>query len=74
MGIYSPPDPRLPKRTYGRHKFDSEKVTKWNCVYRLSNPEGIPPAGYSCHMYVIVGTLDDVRSTMDALSRAAGDV
>ena len=69
MGIYSPPDPKLPKRTYGRFKFDWAKVTKWNCVFRIDNPEGIPPVDYTCHMYVIVGTLEDVRSTMDALSR-----
>lgn len=74
MGIYSPPDPKIPKRTYGRFKFDWAKVTKWNCVFRINDPNGIPPADYTCHMYVIVGTLDDVRTTMDALSRAAGDV
>ena len=74
MGIYSPPDPKIPKRTYGRFKFDSAKVTKWNCVFRINDPNGIPPAEYSCHMFVIVGTLDDVRATMDALSRAAGDI
>jgi hypothetical protein len=73
MGIYSPPDAKIPKRTYGRFKFDAAKVTKWNCVFHINDPNGIPPADYTCHMYVIVGTLDDVRSTMDALSRAAGD-
>ena len=73
MGIYSPPDAKIPKRTYGRFKFDQQRVTKWNCVFRLNNPDGIPPAEYSCHMFVIVGTVEDVRTTMDALSRAAGD-
>lgn len=73
MGIYSPPDPKIPKRTYGRFKFAPQRVTKWNCVFRIKNPGGISPGDYACHMYVIVGTLDDVRSTMDALSRAAGD-
>ena len=73
MGIYSPPDPKLPKRTYGRFKFDWARVTKWNCVFRLNAPDGLPPAEYTCRMYVIVGTLEDVRTTMDALSRAAGE-
>ncbi len=69
MGIYSPPDAKIPARTYGRFKFDWAKVTKWNCVFRLDNPKGIPPGDYTCRMYVIVGTLADVRSTMDSLSQ-----
>jgi len=67
MGIYAPP---TPKPSYGRFDFPQARVTKWNCVYRVTNPAGLPPTGYDYHMFVIVGTLDDVRATLDALSRA----
>ncbi|MFO1477433.1 MAG: hypothetical protein U1F98_12355 [Verrucomicrobiota bacterium] len=67
MGIYSPPDPRIPDRTYGRFKFDSEKVSKWNCVFRIHNPNGIAPGAYACRMQVIVGSLETVRATLAGL-------
>lgn len=66
MGIYAPPTPRP---SYGRFDFPAAKVTKWNCVYRVTNPAGLPPTGYDYHMFVMVGTLDDVRATLDAVSR-----
>ncbi|HEX3798201.1 MAG TPA: hypothetical protein VH413_05815 [Verrucomicrobiae bacterium] len=72
MGIYSPPDAKLPKRTYGRFRFDWAKVTKWNCVFRINDAKGIAPGDYSCRMFVMVGTLEDVRGTMDGLCRAEG--
>ncbi|MCX7007084.1 MAG: hypothetical protein NTY53_07515 [Kiritimatiellaeota bacterium] len=69
MGIYAPPVAGAPKTTYGRFDFPHAKVTKWNCVYRVTNRAGLPAGGYSNHMFVIVGTLDDVRATLDAESR-----
>ena len=72
MGIYAPPSAGKPEPSYGRFEFLWAKVTKWNCVYRVNQPAGIPPSNYSYRMFVIVGTLDEARATLDALSRAAG--
>jgi hypothetical protein len=66
MGIYAPPHP---KPSFGRFDFPREKVTKWNCVYRVTRPDGLPPTGYDYRMFVMVGTLDDVRISLDTLSR-----
>ncbi len=63
MGIYSPD----PSPGYGRFRFLPERVTKWNCVFRVRDPAGIKPGDYSYRMYVEVGTLEDVR-------RALGDL
>ena len=71
MGIYAPPAAGAPKTTYGRFEFARAKVTKWNCVYRVTNRAGLPAGDYTNRMFVIVGTLDDVRATLDALSRPA---
>ncbi len=71
MGIYAPPVAGAPKTTYGRFEFLHAKVTKWNCVYRVTNRAGLPAGDYSNRMFVIVGTLDDVRTTLDAVSRPA---
>ncbi len=71
MGIYAPPNPAAPKPGYGRFDFPRQKVTKWNCVYRVTCPAGLPPTGYDYRMFVIVGTLADARATLEALSRPA---
>jgi hypothetical protein len=69
MGIYSPDQPSkgFEQAGYGRFRFTTEQVTKWNCVFRVRDPEGIPAGDYSYRMFVIVGTLDDVRDTMSGL-------
>lgn len=74
MGIYSPdqPSPGYQSAGYGRWAFDWAKVVKWNCVFRVSDSRGLPPGQYMYHMYVAVGTLDDVRSALHAARRAAG--
>ncbi len=74
MGIYCAQRPRDHERgpSYGRHKFDAEKVVKWNCVFRADNADGIPPGDYKYRMYVTVGTLEDVRAAMAKLSSEAG--
>jgi hypothetical protein len=69
MGIYAPPAAGAPKTTYGRFEFLHARVTKWNCVYRVTNPAGLPAGDYSNRMFVIVGTLEDVRATLDAVNR-----
>jgi hypothetical protein len=63
MGIYSPEM----RPSYGRWRFVAEKVTKWNCVFRIRDPKGVRPGDYSYKMFVLVGSLEDVRTTMKGL-------
>jgi hypothetical protein len=71
MGIYSPdPSSRphgLSTPRYARHRFPRERVNKWACIYRLDEPKGIAPGNYTFHTFVSVGTLQDVKSALDAL-------
>lgn len=71
MGVYSP---ERPAPGYGRFRFPAEKVTKWNCVFRVRARDGgrVPPGPYHYRVYVAVGTLDDVRRTLTALARESG--
>lgn len=71
MGIFAPA--KQPRRTekigYGRFRFRAEKVVKWNCVFRLNEPAGIAAGDYLYHMFVVVGTLDDVKNSLSALEK-----
>lgn len=71
MGVYSPDQPSrgFEEAGYGRFLFPADRVSKWNCVFRVRNPHGVPAGDYRFRMFVVVGTLDDTRSTIDALSR-----
>jgi hypothetical protein len=71
MGVFAP-DPVPPGTsgpTYGRFRFIPEKVTKWNCVFRIKRPEGIPAGEYRYHMLVPIGTLGDVEAALAKLAR-----
>jgi len=70
MGIFSPdqPSPGYEKAGYGRFRFKDEKVVKWNCVFRVRSPKGIAPGEYRFRQFVAVGTLEDVRRTLVALT------
>ena len=70
MGIYAPePQSRsISGIGYGRFRFSAEKVTKWNCVFRVREPKGIAAGDYKFRMFVAVGTLDDVRATIGSLN------
>lgn len=74
MGVYSPdqPSPGFEQAGYGRFRFAAERVTKWNCVFRVRRPEGIPAGNYEYRAMVVVGTLDDVKTTFHALTKEAG--
>ena len=63
MGIYSPGTPQvgLENLGYGRGRFPD--VVKWNNVYRIANPRGV----YHFSSYVIVGSLENVKVSMDQL-------
>ena len=66
MGIYSlnekPPDTSGPG--YGRWYFERARVAKWNCVFRVRKPNGIPGGEYGCRMLVPVGTLAQVEAML----------
>ena len=66
MGIYAPPQPRakIIGPGYGRFRFAAEKVTKWNCVFRMKDADGIKPGEYAFRMFVIVGDLNTVLDSM----------
>jgi hypothetical protein len=51
--------------TYGRFRFASEKVVKWNCVFRVRN--GVLPGAYRYRMFVAIGTLADVETALRTL-------
>ena len=69
MGVFfpGPPPPGLEAVRYGRWRFQAEKVNKWNCVLRLKDPKGVASGEYRFKMFVVVGSLDDVKTTLTAL-------
>lgn len=69
MGIYAPPQPapNTTRPSYGRFRFRAEKVVKWNCVFRVTDKNGIAPGEYAYRMFVIVGELNTVRDSLRAL-------
>jgi hypothetical protein len=69
MGILGTPStvPNMVGPTYGRFRFPAERVTKWNCVYRLTAAEGLPAADYAFSLRVIVGSRDEVEQTLREL-------
>lgn len=66
MGIYSPDQPGkgFENAGYGRWNFGPQHVVKWNCVFRIRDANGIAAADYAYRMFVIIGTLEDVRLAM----------
>lgn len=71
MGVWSPDQPAKGFETagYGRFRFPTERVVKWNCVFRVRDPKNVPAGDYKYRVYVAVGTLDDVRATLKALAK-----
>jgi hypothetical protein len=51
---------------YGRFRFleNLNKTVKWNVVYRLRNKQGILPVNNPFRLFVVVGDLETVRSTL----------
>jgi len=66
MGIYSP---EHLSPGYGRFHFERERVEKWNCVFRLRNPDGVAAGKHEFHLFVVVGTREDVRRTLVELAK-----
>jgi hypothetical protein len=71
MGVYSTdqPSPGFENVGYGRWHFKSEKVTKWNCVFRVRDSKGVAGGDYTFHAFVVVGSLADVEATLRALHK-----
>jgi hypothetical protein len=71
MGVFTPyrPPADQPAVGYGRFKFEHDKVVKWNCVFRLRSPAGIKPGDYGYQLYVVIGTREDCRRTLVALTQ-----
>jgi hypothetical protein len=74
MGVFTPDRPPAgqPPVGYGRFKFDREKVLKWNCVFRRRQAEPLKPGDYSFQLYVVIGTREDCRRTLAALTQEFG--
>ena len=70
MGVFTPyrPPAGQPAAGYGRFQFEHDKVVKWNCVFRLRSPAGIKPGDYGYQLYVVIGTREDCRRTLAALT------
>lgn len=70
MGVYSPDQPSrgFEQAGYGRFRFEAEKVVKWNCVFRARAAKGLEAGDYRFRVFVAVGTLDDVKTTLAALA------
>ena len=69
MGIYGPLQTTLNTigPTYGRFRFTTERVVKWNCVFRVRDKEGLAPGAYPFRMFVLVGNLMTVRESLRGL-------
>jgi len=75
MGVFTPTRPPAgqPAVGYGRFKFEHDKVVKWNCVFRLRSPAGIKPGDYGYQLFVVLGTREDCRRTLAALTQEFAD-
>ena len=66
MGVYSADQPskHYENAGYGRWNFAQQNVVKWNCVFRNRDDDGIAAGDHAFKMFVIVGSLEDVRFAM----------
>jgi hypothetical protein len=66
MGIFAPAQsqPNTTGPTFGRWRFDSARVVKWNCVCRVENPAGIRAGDYTYEMRIPFGTLAQVEAML----------
>jgi hypothetical protein len=73
MGIFAPPQPQPDTTgpTYGRWRFRAEQVVKWNCVFRVRNANGLRSGDHSYHMFVSVGTREDVEEMLRGWTSAS---
>lgn len=53
----------------GRFRFQTEKVVKWNRVFRVRNDRGMAPGDYPYRLFVAIGSREDVRQSLALLVR-----
>ena len=72
LGVFSPdqPSPGFAEAGYGRFQFEREQVHKWNCVFRIRDPQGVKPDRYTFRVFLAVGTFEDVKRSLTALTAA----
>jgi hypothetical protein len=66
MGVWAPPQSQPDTRgpIFDRWNFDWAHVVKWNCVYRVRNPQGLPDGDFTYRMLVPFGTLAQVETML----------
>lgn len=71
MGVYSPDQPSqgFEAAGYGRFRFKSDRVVKWNCVFRTKNAAGVPGGEYQFRCFLVVGTVKDCAAALVALHK-----
>lgn len=71
MGVFSPdqPSPGYEQAGYGRFRFARQRVVKWNCVFRIRDPQGVEPGDYRFRSFVVIGDLEQVVATIDKLQK-----
>lgn len=71
MGVFTPDRSPAgqPPVGYGSFDFPSDKVVKWNCVFRLRQAEPIPAGRHAFQLFVVVGSREDCRRTLVELAR-----
>ncbi|MFM8469029.1 MAG: hypothetical protein ACKODH_03515 [Limisphaerales bacterium] len=66
MGIFAPPQPQpgtaLPG--YGRWRFPTHRVVKWNCVFRVRDGGGLRTGDFSYRMLVPFGSTTEVEAML----------
>lgn len=67
MGIYVPRQETPTPPSYGRWNFKSQRVVKWNCVFRYRDKTQVRAGEYAFRCFVIVGTEQDVVDSMQKL-------
>ena len=68
MGILSIQPKGFGRPSYGRWRFKTERVVKWNTAFRLHDPDSIAARDYPFRSFVPIGTLEDVRSSLTRLA------
>ena len=71
MGVFTPDRPAdgNPPVGYGRFEFQREGVVKWNCVFRLTSSVPLRPGDRSFQFYVVLGSREDCRRSLEVLHR-----
>jgi hypothetical protein len=76
MGVWSPQQPSagFDAAGYGRFRLPAAKVVKWNCVFRLSAPAGVPAGEYAFRSFVMVGALETVRANVATITKRRAEL